>query len=64
MLRWVILVVIVVSLTAAATIVVQYLPDAEDTRKVPVVEVTGPQPKILNGWRLDVGGGRYGQLCQ
>jgi hypothetical protein len=47
MLRWVILVVVVVSLTAAATIAVQYLPDSEDTRKVPVVEVTGPQPKIV-----------------
>ena len=36
MLRWVILVVAVVSLTAAATLVVQYLPDPEDTSKVAV----------------------------
>jgi hypothetical protein len=53
MLRWVILVVVVVALTAAATIVVQYLPDSEDARKVPVVEVTGPQPKIVIEGDLD-----------
>ena len=46
MLRWVILVVAVVFLTAAATLVVQFLPDAEDASKVAVPEVTGPQPKI------------------
>ena len=40
MLRWVILVVAVVSLTAAATLVVQYLPDPEDTSKVPAVDPT------------------------
>jgi hypothetical protein len=47
MLRWVILVVAVVSLTAAATLVVQYLPDAEEASKVAVPEVTGPQPKVV-----------------
>jgi hypothetical protein len=47
MLRWVILVVAVVSLTAAATVVVQYLPDPEAAPKVSVVEVTGPQPKVV-----------------
>jgi hypothetical protein len=48
MLRWVILVVAVVFLTGAATLVVQYLPDSEETAKVAVVEpkITGPQPKI------------------
>jgi hypothetical protein len=46
MLRWVILVVAVVSLTAAATFVVQYLPDPEDTSKVAVATATGPQPKL------------------
>jgi len=47
MLRWVILVVVVVSLTAAATVAVQYLPDPEAASKVPVVEVTGPQPEFV-----------------
>ena len=47
MLRWVILVVAVVALTAAATLVVQYMPDSADTSKVPVVTPTGPQPKVV-----------------
>jgi hypothetical protein len=47
MLRWVFLVVAVVFLTAAATLVSQFLPESEDTSKVAVVEVTGPQPKIV-----------------
>ena len=46
MLRWVILVVAVVFLTAGATLVVQYLPDSEDA-KVAVAEVTGPQPEVV-----------------
>lgn len=48
MLRWVILIVAVVFLTGAATLIVQYLPEAEDTSKVAVVapEIKGPQPKI------------------
>ena len=47
MLRWVILVVAVVSMTAAATLVVQYLPDPEDTSKVPAVIPPGPHPKVV-----------------
>src|SRR5262245_46023992 len=47
MLRWAILVVVVVSLTAAATVAVWYLPDPEDAPKVSVVEVTGPQPELV-----------------
>lgn len=47
MLRWVILVVAVVFLTAAATLVVQYVPDAEEAAKVAVAEVTGPQPRVV-----------------
>jgi hypothetical protein len=47
MLRWVILVVAVVALTAAATLVVQYMPDSADTSKVPVAMPTGPQPKVV-----------------
>ncbi len=35
------------ALTAAATLVVQYLPDSEDTSKVPVAMPTGPQPKVV-----------------
>lgn len=47
MLRWVILMVAVVVLTASATLVVQYLPEAGDTSKVPVAMPTGPQPKVV-----------------
>ncbi len=47
MLRWVILMVAVVALTAVATVAVPYLMDSEGARKVPVVEVTGPQPKLV-----------------
>jgi hypothetical protein len=47
MLRWVILVVAVVALTAVATVAVPYLTDPGDARKVPVVEVNGPQPKLV-----------------
>jgi hypothetical protein len=47
MLRWAILVAAVVSLTAVATLVIQFLPDAEEASKVAVVEVTGPQPKVV-----------------
>jgi Protein of unknown function (DUF1573) len=59
MLRWVILVVAVVFLTGAATLVVQLLPDSEDTSKVAVVEpeITGPQPQceIDGGLEYDFG---------
>jgi hypothetical protein len=49
MLRWMILVVAVVFLTAGATLVIQFLPDSETASKVPVVEAppTGPQPEIV-----------------
>jgi len=47
MLRWVILAVVVVVLAATATLVVQYLPEpATQPTNVPVVENTGPLPKI------------------
>jgi hypothetical protein len=49
MLRWIILAVAVVGLTAGATLVVQYLPDPETRSRVPVSTRTGPQPK----WELD-----------
>ena len=45
MLRWVILAVVVVFLTAAATLVPLYLPDPE-TAKAPVNESKGPQPRV------------------
>ncbi len=47
MLRWVILVVAVVSMTAVATLAVQYLPDPEDTSKFVAAIPTGPQPKVV-----------------
>lgn len=46
MLRWVILAVAVVFLTAAATLVPLYLPDPAAAPKAPVNESTGPQPKV------------------
>jgi hypothetical protein len=47
MLRWIILAVVVVVLTAATTLVVQYLPEpATGAASAPVVERTGPQPQI------------------
>jgi hypothetical protein len=46
MLRWVILAVAVVGLTAVATFVVQYLPDPEAAPRVPVEAATGPRPKL------------------
>jgi hypothetical protein len=45
MLRWVILAVAVIFLTAAASLVPLFLPDPE-AAKAPVVEYTGPQPKL------------------
>ena len=46
MLRWVILAVAVVCLTAAATLVPFFLPDPAAAPKAPVNETTGPQPKM------------------
>jgi hypothetical protein len=46
MLRWAILAVAVVFLTAAATLVPQYLPDPEASSKASVSVPTGPQPKV------------------
>ncbi len=46
MLRWVILAVVVVLLTMAATLLPQYLPDPEAAPQVAVSVATGPQPKL------------------
>jgi hypothetical protein len=46
MLRWVILAVAVVVLTALSTFVVAYLPDSEARALVPAKTRTGPQPKV------------------
>ena len=46
MLRWVILAVAVVFLTAATILVPLYLPDPETRSKAPVSVVTGPQPQV------------------
>jgi hypothetical protein len=48
MLRWIILAVAVVFLTAAATLLVQFLPDSAAGPMVPVARTvpTGPQPKL------------------
>ena len=47
MLRWVILAVALVVLTAVATLVVQYLPDSETGSLVPVNTRTGKNVGIL-----------------
>jgi hypothetical protein len=47
MLRWVILVVAVVAMTAVATLAVQYMPDPADTSKIVAATPTGPQPKVV-----------------
>jgi hypothetical protein len=45
MLRWIVLILVVVALTAAATFLTQYAPDS--TAVVPAVPIkTGPQPKV------------------
>ncbi len=46
MLRWVSFAVVLVLLTAAATLIPQFLPDKEAAPKVPVNTSTGPQPKV------------------
>jgi Protein of unknown function (DUF1573) len=46
MLRWIILAVAVVGLSAAATFLVQYGPDPDAEAKVAVNAATGPQPKV------------------
>jgi hypothetical protein len=46
MLRWIVLVLVVIALTAVATVLTQYAPNA-DTAKVPVVTITkGPHGKV------------------
>ncbi|HZW29291.1 MAG TPA: DUF1573 domain-containing protein [Isosphaeraceae bacterium] len=46
MVRWVILAVAVVGLTALATFTVAYLPDSESGALVPAATPKGPQPKV------------------
>ncbi len=62
MLRWIILVVAVVALTAAATLAVQFLPDAEEASKVAVPEVTGPQPQVVVEGDLDYDFGKMSRF--
>ncbi len=47
MLRWVILVVAVVGLTAATTLLVQFMPDPEESSRVPAEIPAGPHPKVV-----------------
>ncbi len=46
MARWIILTVVVVVLTGAATFLVQYAPDSDSELVSPVVVKSGPQPKV------------------
>lgn len=46
MTRWIILTVVVVVLTGAATFLVQYVPDSDPELLSPVVQQTGPRPKL------------------
>jgi hypothetical protein len=47
MLRWIVLAVVVIALTAGATFLSVYAPDSSETVAVPaVVTTTGPQPKV------------------
>ncbi len=46
MLRWVILAVTVVGLTAATTLIVQYMPEPSESN-VPAAIPTGPQPRVV-----------------
>ncbi len=46
MTRWIILAVVVVGLTGAATFLVQYVPESDGELISPVVKATGPSPKV------------------
>jgi hypothetical protein len=46
MVRWIVLSVVVVGLTAVATYVVQYIPDSDPEARSAVNTATGPQPKV------------------
>jgi len=46
MLRWIVLAVVVVALTAGATLLTQYAPNSDSVRVVAVNTIKGPQPKV------------------
>ena len=44
MLRWILLAVVVIALSATATLLIQYAPDSDSSAALAVSNVTGPHP--------------------